>query len=120
MPFYLEFLLWLVFGSLAIALAGFSVLLAWQIVRIVRRAVRVVRGKRDVVYPIAVPTAGAITIRDLAAPGLIWVSLFALIPLLVLAVWAATVEIATRTPGLGLRVGSGRFPIGGGAEGPHH
>jgi hypothetical protein len=102
MPFYLDVLLWLIFGSLGIALAGFGVLLVWQFGRIVRRTARLVWGRRDVVHPIVLPATGGFVISDLGAPALIWVSLFALIPLLLLAVWAATLEIAARRPGLGL------------------
>jgi hypothetical protein len=101
MPLYLEVLLWLIFASLGFAIVGFGVLLVWHTGRSVWRSRHLLRGGRNDVR--ALPTSGTITVRsDLTAPGLIWISLFALVPLLILAFWAAMVEIATGRVGVGL------------------
>jgi len=102
-PLYLEVLLWLIFASLGFAIVGFGVLLVWHTGRSVWRSWHRLRRGRNIVRAFAAPANGAVAVRsDLTAPGLIWISLFALVPLLILAFWAATVEIATGRVGVGL------------------
>ena len=98
---YLDIFLWLLIGPIGLAVVAYVALIVWATTRKLKHGELFAPSRED--GQLVLPAAGQLVVRsDPFGIAAIWISLLILVPLLILALWAAAVEIASRTVGAGL------------------